>query len=103
MAPEHLIEAERLIRKGADLGAVCEALGITRRTLERAWRAEHGASPARWRREHAPRPAVGAGPSPVVAFRFARWAELAAVAEAAGVTPEQWARVALEAALDDRL
>lgn len=104
MAPEHLAEAERLIRKGADLGVVCKTLGVTRRTLERCWRAKHGASPARWRREHAPRPAVvGVGPSPVVAFRFARWAELAAVAESSGVTPEQWARTALEAALDDRL
>lgn len=102
MAPEHLAEAERLIRNGADLGAVCEALGVTRRTLERCWRAEHGASPARWRREHAPRAAV-AGASPVVAFRFARWAELAAVASAVGVTPEQWARAALEAVLDTRL
>lgn len=101
MAPEHLAEAERLIRKGADLGAVCEALGVTRRTLERCWRAEYGASPARWRREYAPRAvAAGGGPSPVVAFRFARWAELAAVAESVGVTPEQWARAALEAALD---
>lgn len=99
MAPEHLAEAERLIRKGADLGAVCEALGVTRRTLERCWRAEHGASPARWRREHAP-PVAVAGPSPVVAFRFSRWAELAAVAESAKVTPERWARAALEAALD---
>lgn len=104
MAPDQLREAERLIRKGADLGAVCEALGVTRRTLERCWRAEHGASPARWRREHVPRTTgVGSGPSPVVAFRFVRWAELAAVAEDAGVTPEQWARAALEAVLDTRL
>lgn len=101
MTPEHLDEAERLIRSGADLGAVCEALGVTRRTLERCWRAEHGTSPARWRREHAPR-VTGSG-SPVVAFRFARWAELAAVAESVGVTPEHWARAALEAVLDTRL
>lgn len=101
MKPELVAEAERLIREGADLGAVCEALGVTRRTLERCWRAEHGASPARWRREHAPR-TKGVG-SPVVAFRFARWAELAAVAESVGVTPERWARAALEAVLDTRL
>lgn len=102
MAPEQLSEAERLIRKGADLGAVCEALGVTRRTLERAWKAKHGVTPARWRREHAPRPTANAGPSPVVAFRFARWPELAAVAGADGMTPEQWARAALSAALDTR-
>lgn len=101
MTPETLAEAERLIRAGTDLGAVCEALGVTRRTLERCWRAAHGSSPARWRREHAPRTA-GTG-SPVVAFRFARWAELAAVAGAVGVTPEHWARAALEAVLDTRI
>jgi hypothetical protein len=100
VAPEQFAEAERLIQKGADLRAVCEALGVTRRTLERCWRAVHGASPARWRREHAPRLGTSAGPSPVVAFRFSRWAELAAVAESAKVTPERWARAALEAALD---
>jgi hypothetical protein len=101
MAPEHLVEAERLLRKGANLGAVCETLGVTRRTLERCWRAEHGTSPARWRRKHAPRSARAG--SPVLAFRFARKPELADVASAVGLTPEQWARAALEAVLDTRI
>lgn len=97
MAPEQLAEAERLIRSGADLDAVCAAVGVERRTLEREWRRVHGTTPGRWRRERMPREAA---PSPVI-FRLPRAvrADLDALAAEDGVEPNAWARTAVERAI----
>lgn len=88
MAPEQLAEAERLIRGDADLDAVCERLGVTRRTLERAFKASHGVTPARWRRAQR-----GAGEAlPPVFFRLPDdlRRELRAIAESDGVGDNAW-------------
>lgn len=97
MAPEALAEAERLILRGDDLDAVCEALGCTRRTLERAFVAAHGTTPVRWRKAQRGE-AAGEG-NPVVAFRLAECDQLAIVAAADEMTPSEWAKAAVLRAL----
>lgn len=101
MAPETLAEAERLILRSDDLDAVCDALGCTRRTLERAFVAAHGTTPARWRRAQRGGSAAGEG-NPVVAFRLAECDQLAIVAAADGMAPSEWAKAAVRRALADR-
>jgi len=92
MAPETLAEAERLLLGGASRDAVCEALQVGRKALERAFKKAHGMPPDRWRRQVQgvePRPS-----RPDVAFRLSPGdrAELARRAEAAGVSPSEFAR-----------
>lgn len=100
MAPEQLAEAERLLRSGADLDAVCAAVGVERRTLEREWPKTYGTTPGRWRREQGlgPEPA---GVSPVRAFRLDD-PRLDKAAREDGVSPGEWARNAVLRALDRR-
>jgi hypothetical protein len=100
VAPEQVTEAEALLRSGTDLDATCEALDISRKTLERAWVAKHGATPARWVRENTqrveqPRPAF---------FRLTREerTDLDNFAEEDGVEPNAWAREAVRRALARR-
>ena len=102
MAPEQVREAERLLLGGASLDAVCEAVGVTRRTLERAFKAAHGerVGPARWLRLQ--RGDAGGGSAPLVSFRFERAEELADAARAARCSSAEWARRAVLAALDGR-
>lgn len=100
MAPETLAEAERLLLGGASRDAVCEALGVGRKALERAFRKAHGLPPDRWRRQVqgvVPRPS-GAD----VSFRLSPSdrAELGRRAESAGVSPSELARTLLLEALD---
>lgn len=100
MTPEQLAEAERLLLAGEDLDAVADTLGVSKRTLERAWRAAHDTPPARWaRRQGAREPA---GRSPLVAFRLPEYETLAEVARADGVEPSAWAREAVRRALARR-
>jgi methylphosphotriester-DNA--protein-cysteine methyltransferase len=100
MAPETLAEAERLILRGDDLDAVAEAVGVARRTLERAFVAAHGLTPARWRK--AQRGEAAEEGNPVVAFRLAECDQLAIAAAADGMEPSAWAKAAVRRALADR-
>ena len=100
MTPEDLNRAQVAILSGASLDAVCEALGVGRKALERAFRRAHGMPPDRWRRQVqgvAPR-RFGAD----VSFRLSPGdrAELHRRAEAAGVSPSELARTLLLEALD---
>lgn len=100
MAPETLAEAERMLLGGASRGTVCEALGVGRKALERAFRKAHGMPPDRWRRQVqgvVPRPS-GAD----VSFRLSPGdrAELGRRADAAGVSPSEFARTLVREALD---
>lgn len=100
MAPETLAEAERLLLGGASRDAVCEALGVGRKALERAFKKAHGMPPERWRRQVQ---GVTRRPSgPDVAFRLSPSdrAELGRRAEAAGVSPSELARTLVLEALD---
>lgn len=101
MAPELLAEAERLLRSGADLDAVCSAVGVCRRTLERNWRETHGVTLGRWRRENGLGP-IPAEVSPVVSFRLrpSAHAALCSAASAAGQSPGDWAKGAVLRELD---
>jgi len=79
---------------------VYEALRVSRKALERAFRKAHGLPPDRWRRQVqgvVPRPS-GAD----VSFRLSPGdrAELGRRAEAAGVSPSEFARTLLLEALD---
>lgn len=99
MAPETLAEAERLVLAMTALGDVCEALGVNRKALERAFRKAHGMPPDRWRRQVqgvVPRPS-GAD----VSFRLSPGdrAELHRRAKAAGVSPSELARALVLEAL----
>lgn len=100
MTPADLDRAKAALLGGASLDAVCEALGCSRRTLEREWRAATGLTPERWRREHAP-PEEAAETGPV-SFRLPEFGELQAAAEAEGVSPHEWARRAVQRALSRR-
>jgi methylphosphotriester-DNA--protein-cysteine methyltransferase len=100
VAPETLAEAERLILRGDDLDAVAEAVGVTRRTLERAFVTTHETTPARWRKAQRGE-AAGEG-NPVVAFRLAECDQLAIAAAADGMEPSAWAKAAVQRALADR-
>lgn len=104
MAPDTLAEAERLILADRDLEAVCEALGCTRRTLERAFVAAHGTTPARWRRAQRGGCATTAAPLPPVFFRLPDdlRRELRAVAEADGVGDNAWCQALAASALRAR-
>lgn len=89
-----------MLLAGVSRDAVCEALSIGRKALERAWRRAHGMPPDRWRRQVqgvVPRPS-GAD----VSFRLSPGdrAELRRRAEAAGVSPSEFARTLLLEALD---
>lgn len=99
MTPEALGRAEVAILGGASLDAVCEAVGASRKALERAWRKAHGVSPGRWRRQ-----VLGiarCSSRPDVAFRLSPLAaaELARRAEAAGVSASEYARTLVLEAL----
>lgn len=98
MTPADISKAEGLILGGAGLDAVCGALGCTRRTLERAFVAAHGMTPARWRRAQAGTGTSG-GASPVVAFRLAEYPALVKAAREAGVDPNAWAKATVQRAL----
>lgn len=100
MAPETLAEAEHLILRGDDLDAVTDAVGVTRRTLERAFKAAHGMTPAKWRKAQR-----GAGESlPPVFFRLPAdlRRELRAIAEADGVGDNAWVQSLAVAAIKAR-
>ena len=94
MTPEDVIKAQGLILRGFGLDAVCDALGCTRRTLERAFVAAHGTTPARWAKQQTRAAAgiVSGGASRVVAFRLASYSTLAEAAAAEGVTPSELAK-----------
>lgn len=101
MTPEQVHEVERRLLAGETLAAVAEALAVSRKTIERAFAAAHGTTPARWARERGVGPR---GPSPVVAFRLlaADHARLTAAAEKDGVELGAWARWAVVRALSVR-
>lgn len=101
MAPETRAEAERLILRGDDLDAVAEAVGVTRRTLERAFRAAHGVGPGRWRKDQIRAAAGIVKEPPPVSFRpsAADRAALGRVAKRDGVSLGEWARIAVAQAL----
>lgn len=100
MTPEDLLRAQDALLAGASLEAVCEAVGVNRKALERAWRKTHGMSPDRWRRQVQ---GVVSRPSGAdVSFRLSPGdrTELGRRAEAAGVSPSELARTLLLEALD---
>lgn len=100
MAPETLAEAERLILRGDGLDTVCEALGCTRRTLERAFVAAHGTTPARWRKAQRGASEV----LPPVFFRLphALRRELEEAAAADGTSANAWVQALVVRALEAR-
>lgn len=66
MRYDDLARARRALLAGASFEEVCEDLGCSRRTLDRAFERELGISPAAWRRAMGgPRPSA-----PDVAFRL---------------------------------
>ena len=91
-----LAAAQRLLLDDRDVVEVAASLGVNKRTLERAFVRDTGLTPAAWRRSQiGPRDRT----SPPVFFRLPEYEALARVAEAAGVSPGEWARNAVRAAL----
>lgn len=99
MTPEDLLRAQDALLAGASRDAVCEALGVNPKALERAFRKAVGMPPDRWRRQV--QGVVSRTRGADVSFRLSPGdrAELARRADAANVSPSELARALVLEAL----
>lgn len=89
--------AKKLLSEGLSVADVAVRLGLHKKTFERAFARACGVPPGAWRAANVG--SNGKGRSRVVTFRFAEYDQLAEVADRDDLTPNDWARNAVLAAL----